>query len=420
MSRDTGALARVRVSMKKLPPHPATVIQRRTELAQPSRPPPHPATVRAAQARFPGLVVSTSERPRFDPQSARSVAHPATRVRSDASAKTVQRMRSDKDQEDERDKGFPQTPCPVTMGEHVGVNVRFVTLGGSDPSKFAAMIDSFVEQDELDDRSDSSEETPLPKCFAEEVKQLRQKFGEKDDDDLNFCSAIFNDDEREGALSTELREYLKLLGDDESSREVEDPPMSKERRKELMLAVRERLGVLILVADPSTALCRWTLSPPSKNNHPGANLLSFSAPKLGLNAPLAYYLPYAADRMTCLALGDQADWFFTDVMEGCSLCIVGTPTAPLVCHANVRSIDDVDCKREVVQVLLDSATKVIDGESTVSATLLREHYFEAGFTAFVWGRRDTGTGEWHFFYWCQLLSLKNLSGSKVESTKTLL
>jgi hypothetical protein len=404
--------------MKKIPPHPATVVQRRSQLAEPAQRPPHPATVRVAQARFDGVVVSAGERSRFDPKSARSAAHPAARVTLASSAKTAQAMFLSF--VESKHEWFPSKPCPVVVGGHVGVSVRFLMLCGRPPSEFTDTIDSCVKPDERDDVSESSEQTALPERFAEEVKQLRLKFAGQDEDDLDFCSSILNDEDRADALSKGLREHLLSLDDDESVSVVEDPPLSEERQEKLVIAVQKRLGVLILVADPSTAICCWTLSPPSKNNHPGANLLSFSSPTLGVNGPLAYYLPYAADRMTCLALGDKADWFFTDLMEGCSLCIVGTPTAPLVCHANVRSIDDVDCKRDVVQVLLDSATVVVKSLSTLSATLLRAQYFEAGYTAFVCGQRSRDTGEWSFWYWRQDLSLKGLSASKVKSAKELL
>jgi hypothetical protein len=425
--------------MKKLPPHPATVVQRRGLPASLPRRPPHPATVRVAQPRFDGVAVGAGERSSFDPKSARSAAHPAARASLAPRAKTAQAMffpfaesrmeQAKRDKERRRRERervldrlrFPTKPCPVVVGGHVGVSVRFMMLCGSPPSEFTDTIDSCVKPDERDDVSESSEQTALPERFAEEVKALRLKFVGQDEDDLDFCSSILNDEEREKALSKDLREYLLSLDDNEDSVSVvEDPPLSEERHEELVIAVQKRLGVLILEADPRTALCCWTLSPPSKENHPGANLLSFSSPTLGVNGPLAYYLPYAADRMTCLALGDQADWFFTDLMEGCSLRIVGTPTSPLVCHANVRSIDDVDCKRDVVQVLLESATAVVEGFSTVSATLLREQYFEAGYTAFVCGQRDRDTGEWSFWYWRQDLSTKGLSGSKVKSAKELL
>lgn len=342
-----------------------------------------------------------------------------------------ERRRQQRDAYVNRQRHFPLYPCPVVVGGHVGVNVTFAMLIGGPPSQFAALIDQLVPPDVVDEPPPKVDPV-LPLKLSQEVALLRQrvKYPSGGEDDWDFCTLIFNDDDHSGLLSGALRRFIEdaLEADDSgsSSSEDDEPPVlvedeiSEERHERLVYAVQRRLGVLILVADPATTICCWTLHPPNIDNHRGAKLLSFSPP--GVLAPdrLAYYLPYAADRMTCVLLGDAADWFFTDLMEGCSLRIVGTKSAPLVCHVNVRSINNVECKRDVVQVLLDSAPGVINTFSTVSATLLRSEYFEQGYTAFVWGMRDRRTGHWRFFVCRQTLSPLGLHASHVVSTERLL
>jgi hypothetical protein len=106
-------------------------------------------------------------------------------------------------------------------------------------------------------------------------------------------------------------------------------------------------------------------------------------------------------------------------MEGCSLRIIGTPQRPLVCHANIRSVEDVECKAILIDVLLDSATAVLGGFSTVSCSLLRESYYVDGNTAFVYGIRNRDSGRWSFYYWTQVLSPLRIASSKQGSLKQL-
>ena len=294
-------------------------------------------------------------------------------------------------------------------------DVGFVTLNGPKDT-LETPIDDFVVDEE--DRS-REEEKVLPSGFTEEVGRLRKTHGEISKhhvDDLDFCVALLDE---QSLMSKELRQYAESALDQEgSSSEDEAPEMTFERCEALTIAVQKRLGLLILVADPDRSLYYFRIAPPGLNQHQGAYHVGFSQDSFFPGCRRAYYLPYKADRMTCLQLGDSADFFFTDLLEGCSLRIVGTRERPVVCHANIRSVDDVECKAILVQVLLDSATAVTSF-STVSCSLLRESYFSEGRTALVYGIRNPKSGRWSFYYWTQVLSPSSIVKSKSGLVKQL-
>jgi hypothetical protein len=51
-------------------------------------------------------------------------------------------------------------------------------------------------------------------------------------------------------------------------------------------------------------------------------------------APTCYFLPWKQNACTEMSLDDDADWFFTSVLSGCSVQVHGTSTQPTVAHSN--------------------------------------------------------------------------------------
>ncbi|RKH56070.1 hypothetical protein [Corallococcus aberystwythensis] len=53
----------------------------------------------------------------------------------------------------------------------------------------------------------------------------------------------------------------------------------------------------------------------------------------------AYLLPWHEDGVCWMQLGDDADFFFTDAMTGCTFGVGGDPRRPVVLHSNVSASD---------------------------------------------------------------------------------
>lgn len=50
-----------------------------------------------------------------------------------------------------------------------------------------------------------------------------------------------------------------------------------------------------------------------------------------------YFLPYEADAATSMVLGNEADYFFTSSLSGCTVRVLGPSATPTVTHANART-----------------------------------------------------------------------------------
>ena len=55
-------------------------------------------------------------------------------------------------------------------------------------------------------------------------------------------------------------------------------------------------------------------------------------------APTCYFLPYQQNSCTQIQLKDDADWFFTSSLSGCSVRASGSAHQPVVAHANGANI----------------------------------------------------------------------------------
>ncbi|MFA6262784.1 MAG: hypothetical protein WC760_15095, partial [Bacteroidia bacterium] len=59
----------------------------------------------------------------------------------------------------------------------------------------------------------------------------------------------------------------------------------------------------------------------------------------------AFWLPWSSDSSWSVQLGAQADYFFTETMDGCSLAI-SSGASPIVTHANYKSTQNVNVASE--------------------------------------------------------------------------
>lgn len=53
-----------------------------------------------------------------------------------------------------------------------------------------------------------------------------------------------------------------------------------------------------------------------------------------------YFLPWRQNQITHMALGNDADFFFTATLDGCSVYVVGAESSPVVYHANAKGAPD--------------------------------------------------------------------------------
>jgi hypothetical protein len=69
------------------------------------------------------------------------------------------------------------------------------------------------------------------------------------------------------------------------------------------------------------------------------------APGQSLASTLAYYLPWRPNSTLSIVLGNKADFFITDAMNGCTFAY-GAGGAPRVTHVNYNTFDDEGARKE--------------------------------------------------------------------------
>lgn len=69
------------------------------------------------------------------------------------------------------------------------------------------------------------------------------------------------------------------------------------------------------------------------------------APSNSLPCDLIYYLPWRPNSTLSLVLGDKADFFITDTMNGCTFAF-GPGGNPRVAHVNYNTFDDENIRKE--------------------------------------------------------------------------
>ncbi|MDZ7637862.1 MAG: hypothetical protein U5J83_06370 [Bryobacterales bacterium] len=119
----------------------------------------------------------------------------------------------------------------------------------------------------------------------------------------------------------------------------------------------------------------------------------------------AYWVPWSSGSCWSVQLGNDADFFFTPTMDGCSLAI-SSGASPIVTHGNYKKLTDPTkaSQGQTLNELTQHHTTTLG--SDVNKTLLKNQYVAsvvdktAGFNNLVTvvGFRDTVGGTWSF-YW---------------------
>jgi hypothetical protein len=118
----------------------------------------------------------------------------------------------------------------------------------------------------------------------------------------------------------------------------------------------------------------------------------------------AYWVPWSAGSCWSIQLGNDADYFFTPTMDGCSLAI-SSGVSPVVTHGNYKSTRDPNLASQARTVRRINQQHAALG-TDVNRTLLKEAYVAtpqqkaAGFNNLVTvvGFRDVATSTWNFYY----------------------
>lgn len=122
------------------------------------------------------------------------------------------------------------------------------------------------------------------------------------------------------------------------------------------------------------------------------------APANSLACTLAYYLPWRPNSTLSIVLGDKADFFITDTMNGCTFA-VGSGRNPKVAHVNYNTFDDEGVRREgnpIDQRHMDAEARGALGAAPTAA-LRKADYSTKNFpNVTVIGVRRSG--RWTFVY----------------------
>jgi hypothetical protein len=119
----------------------------------------------------------------------------------------------------------------------------------------------------------------------------------------------------------------------------------------------------------------------------------------------AYWVPWSSGSCWSVQLGDDADFFFTPTMDGCSLAI-SSGRSPIVTHGNYKKLADPTRASEsrTIQMMSDhhqntlgSDVNRVLGKKTYVATHAQKTQGLNNLVTVV-GFRDTVTGNWSF-YW---------------------
>ena len=120
----------------------------------------------------------------------------------------------------------------------------------------------------------------------------------------------------------------------------------------------------------------------------------------------AYWVPWSSGSCWSVRLGDQADYFFTPTMDGCSLGISSSRSRPYVTHGNYKSVTHPDLadQRRTLRKIRDHHVNTL--HTDVTTVLAKDDYVATpgdktlGINNLVTviGFRDTGTGRWSFYY----------------------
>jgi hypothetical protein len=130
----------------------------------------------------------------------------------------------------------------------------------------------------------------------------------------------------------------------------------------------------------------------------------------------AYWVPWSANSAWSVQLGNQADYFFTATMDGCSLAI-SSGASPIVTHGNYRNLHDqgkVSVARTLAEMRNHHGTTL---NSDVDKTLLKTDYAAThqektsgtNYLVTVVGFRDTVRNTWSF-YWQRRKMLIGVQG----------
>jgi hypothetical protein len=140
------------------------------------------------------------------------------------------------------------------------------------------------------------------------------------------------------------------------------------------------------------------------NNPDGTFKVRYEVPK-GAHPIRAYWVPWSSNTAWSVRLGDDADFFFTPTMDGCSLAI-SSGASPTVTHGNYKGLVNVAIadQARTLQQMTDHHTNTLGTD--VNRTLLKDTYAataqekEAGTNKLVTvvGFRDRIAGTWAF-YW---------------------
>jgi hypothetical protein len=118
----------------------------------------------------------------------------------------------------------------------------------------------------------------------------------------------------------------------------------------------------------------------------------------------AYWVPWSSGSCWSVRLGNDADYFFTPTMDGCSLAI-SSGASPVVTHGNYKSARDPNLASQARTVRRINQQHTALG-TDVNRTLLKSAYVAtpqqkaAGLNHLVTvvGFRDRATSTWSFYY----------------------
>ena len=143
-----------------------------------------------------------------------------------------------------------------------------------------------------------------------------------------------------------------------------------------------------------------------------------------------YFLPWEPDAATTMTIGALADYFFTSTLSGCTVQINGPANAPTITHGN-RKTTFTTHGQATAQAEIDNLLPAVGGGHTSKAVRAADYralcnkrnlkaaksafptpdgYHISKFKpkeesggrveggAFVFGKRNTGTGDWTFWY----------------------
>ncbi|MBL9050250.1 MAG: hypothetical protein JNK19_09085 [Tabrizicola sp.] len=111
----------------------------------------------------------------------------------------------------------------------------------------------------------------------------------------------------------------------------------------------------------------------------GASMPCWEIAPAGLGGHLGYYLPWQPNSTKTMVIGDKADFFITDTMNGCTFA-AGTGGTVRVAHVNFNTFNDDGLREEgrpIDQGHMDAEVNRVMGIGTPGVALRKANYLVA-------------------------------------------